>query len=310
MPFVVSFTGFRPSPRYDSVPWTQVRIEEAAQPDDPFTAIDTQNLSPVDTDPTQPALRNITTNDATLASGWYRLVFLDAGGNEDPADPVFNPSGEGYPAAAELVAASDVDELTGLNADQQAALRTAAITAVETFCEQSFLQEGTTGSPVTRKLDGAGTEVIALPKRLSELTGLSIEGDAWDLAGVQLSEDRDSIEVTDQWLGSWTTRARRHGPDEGPQFYRGRANIWISGVWGWSDVPDAVVTALRYDMEDQALAEANKLAPTIRSSRALGINSVSQGGLSVNLGDEPALSMRARRQLTDYIWAPTVGAVV
>jgi hypothetical protein len=81
----ITLTNYRPAPRYPPVtdPWTTARIEEAATADGPWTAIDTITLDPVDTDPTSPQARNLTTELATLTNGWYRVIFADATGDED-----------------------------------------------------------------------------------------------------------------------------------------------------------------------------------------------------------------------------------
>ncbi len=78
MTVVVSLVDYRPSPRYDSLPWTNARIEEAPASTGPWTTLETQALSPVDSDPTNPAYRNFTTALGTAAAQWYRIVFLDA----------------------------------------------------------------------------------------------------------------------------------------------------------------------------------------------------------------------------------------
>ena len=55
MSFVVSLADFRPSPRYDATAWTQARIEEGTASVGPWVVLETQNLSPVDADPANPA---------------------------------------------------------------------------------------------------------------------------------------------------------------------------------------------------------------------------------------------------------------
>ena len=90
MAYVVSLTGFEPGARYDSVAWTQARIEEATSANGPWTALVTQALSPVDSDPTNPQTRNLTTSLATLATGWYRIVWLDAISNQQESGAVYS----------------------------------------------------------------------------------------------------------------------------------------------------------------------------------------------------------------------------
>lgn len=91
MAYVVTLDSFVPPVRYDGHPWTEAQIGEAATPTGPFTLIDTQALSPLDPDPTNPEVRNFTTSLATLTVGWYQVTFFDAAGNQSqPSSPVRN----------------------------------------------------------------------------------------------------------------------------------------------------------------------------------------------------------------------------
>jgi hypothetical protein len=92
---VITFENYRPTPRYDAIPWTSVRVYEAATADAEdvdWTLIDTITLSPVDADPSDPAARDITTELASDTDElWYRLVFVDATGDTlAPTVPVQN----------------------------------------------------------------------------------------------------------------------------------------------------------------------------------------------------------------------------
>jgi hypothetical protein len=78
---VVSFTGWTPPSRYDDLPWTEVRIEEAATEDGVYAQIDTYTLDPVDPDPEDPDSRTFTTELGTANYLWYRLVWADADGD-------------------------------------------------------------------------------------------------------------------------------------------------------------------------------------------------------------------------------------
>jgi hypothetical protein len=75
---VVSLEDYRPAPRYDSLPWTEARIEEAESSEGPWTILETQALSPLDSDPANPAYRNFTTALGNALELWYRIVFTDA----------------------------------------------------------------------------------------------------------------------------------------------------------------------------------------------------------------------------------------
>jgi len=104
---VITFEDYLPSPRYDSLPWTTITIEEGPTDIGPWTVIDTQPLDPVDTDPANPIVRNFTTDLASdLPDLWYRVVFFDASLDESqPTVPVQNTTpttGAPYTSVAEL----------------------------------------------------------------------------------------------------------------------------------------------------------------------------------------------------------------
>lgn len=126
---VISFEDFVPPARYDAIPWTQAQIEEAATATGIFTLIDTLNISPVDTDPAHPASRNFTTSAASDTEAlWYRLIFLDAIGNDAlPTFPIQNvPEREPYASVDELATLLKVNATT-----RHAALRRVLISAAD-----------------------------------------------------------------------------------------------------------------------------------------------------------------------------------
>lgn len=92
MSYVVTLQGLSPLPRYDSLPWTQAKIEESASNVGPWSVIDTITLLPVDADPAHPTVRNLTTPNAVLPGGWYRVSFTDAAGHSQAAPVVANQS--------------------------------------------------------------------------------------------------------------------------------------------------------------------------------------------------------------------------
>jgi hypothetical protein len=105
---VVTFTDYTPAPRLDDEPWTTVLIFESSAEDGPWTQIDTQDLDPVDSDPSQPASRSFTTDNATLVGGWYQVVFQDADGHQMVFDPIHNVE---YPRNQWLPSITDVARL-------------------------------------------------------------------------------------------------------------------------------------------------------------------------------------------------------
>lgn len=93
MTYVVTFSDYEPTPRFDDVPWTTIRIEEAITFDGPWMEIDTIILQPTDPDPSKPMARSFTTDAATVENGWYRVSFVDDLANVLHTDPIFNRSG-------------------------------------------------------------------------------------------------------------------------------------------------------------------------------------------------------------------------
>jgi hypothetical protein len=85
---VVSLTGVTPPARYDGLPWTTARIQEAATAAGSYTQIEAVTLNPVDSDPSDPLSRDFTSTLGTAASQFYRVIFRDAAGFDSPASPV------------------------------------------------------------------------------------------------------------------------------------------------------------------------------------------------------------------------------
>lgn len=108
---VVTFTHWRPPARYDDLPWTEVRIQEAATELGAYATIDTIALDPLDDDPSDPQSRSFTTELGTAAALWYRLVFADATADTSPpTDPIQNVEAVApYATVAELARILKVD---------------------------------------------------------------------------------------------------------------------------------------------------------------------------------------------------------
>lgn len=96
---VVTFLDYQPPQRFDGLPWTAVRIEEAPTVDGSYAVIETVALAPLDADPSDPAYRSFTTENGTAPAYWYRIVFADADGDlSAPSSPVQNTAAAGYSA--------------------------------------------------------------------------------------------------------------------------------------------------------------------------------------------------------------------
>lgn len=98
---VITFEDYTPPQRFDSLPWTQVRIEEAPLSTGTWATIDTLDLDPVDVDPSDPVARSFTTELASdTADLWYRVVFLDASLDESqPSTAIQNTTAAVSPYA-------------------------------------------------------------------------------------------------------------------------------------------------------------------------------------------------------------------
>jgi hypothetical protein len=110
MAYVITLEGIIPLPRYDDLPWTQATLEEAADSVGPWIIIDAFVLDPLDDDPSNPAPRNFTTENATLEVGWYRVIFTDQNGDQQlPTEAQQNTPPQ--PNAGFLPSVSDVADL-------------------------------------------------------------------------------------------------------------------------------------------------------------------------------------------------------
>jgi hypothetical protein len=77
MGYVVTIRDIYPPVRSDNNPWTGAKIQESAD-SLAWTLIDSVALTPLDTDPANPRARTLTTEQATLERGFYRVQFFDA----------------------------------------------------------------------------------------------------------------------------------------------------------------------------------------------------------------------------------------
>jgi hypothetical protein len=114
---VVSLEDFRPAPRYDGTAWTDVWIQEGTASDEQsWVTLETQSLSPVDSDPANPMYRNFTTALGTGPELWYRIVFLDSTlATGLPTVPVQNVEDD----RAVYASVSELAQLLRVNASQR-----------------------------------------------------------------------------------------------------------------------------------------------------------------------------------------------
>jgi len=300
MPYVVSLTDVRPAPRFDDIPWIGATIEEAPDIDGPWTQIDDQVLDPVDADPTTPQARDFTVTTAESPTDYFRVRFEDENSDVSYTEPIGLTT---YPSTEELLALTSVDELLALTADQADTLRDASISAIEEFCGQKFDLRHRT---VT--IDGQGANVLYLPERLHEIEGVSVNGYGVSLTALVLSDQRDRLHFSSLFGLNYYEQAIAE--ISGERFPLGFGNVVIEGDWGWADFPEAVKTAILWDMEDTARADANVLSASIASYRKLGLRSINQGNLTADISGAPGLSPRVMSVLAPYIWHGNLGALV
>ena len=127
---VITFLRYRPPARFDSLPWTDVLIEEAATEDGTYTQIDSIALSPLDVDPSDPLYRDFTTEQGTAPELWYRIRFADATADvSQPTTPIQNLAAVTVP---DVLAYATVEEL-------QRILKIRTPTAEQTIAMQRVL---------------------------------------------------------------------------------------------------------------------------------------------------------------------------
>lgn len=139
--------------------WAQAKIDEAPVATGPWATIDTQTLSPADTDPSNPQSRTLTTTLATQTNGWYRVTWIDAStGAAGPTDPQQNTAGEnpgGRPTVYEV--ASLIRARTKVRGGNEAGTFTAQTrpTAgeVEEMIDQALDEIGGKVQPVDQTLE-------------------------------------------------------------------------------------------------------------------------------------------------------------
>ena len=304
MAVVITLTGFRPPPRYDGIPWTVARIEEGAAVDGPWVLVENLALDP-DADPTQPQVRNLTTALATSEESWFKVTFLDADGNYAPAAPVSQvPSG--YPSTEDVLALTDNTDLLALDIEDVDALRLQSINAIEEYTGQSFSNE-----VATKRMRGTGRSDLWLPRRLSRLDEITVEGSSLTVADVIVTDDLARV-YYDTSIGNYYVKTMRELVGDPLIAFPWDRDVTITGLWGWApaEFPEAVATALRLDMEETASADANGLAGSVASFRKLGLRDISQGNLSASLTNPSALSVKVQNLLKPYVWVSDVGELV
>lgn len=187
MSFVISFADYRPSPRNDGLKWTQALIQEApvgvASTGEPgsYTTIETKAV-PAYTDATDPPVLNYTTELATQAPGWYRIIFQDATGDQEFTAPLFfagaNPVRPSTRDVAQYIKNRTVDRLNNYVGDftDQTAVTKAEVEGIITKAQELTLraldQDPNVAIP-TESQAGVRSLIGILAAALVELTKFS-----------------------------------------------------------------------------------------------------------------------------------------
>lgn len=238
MTFVRSFDDFTPPARFDSIAFTTALIQEAATAAGAYATIDTKPLTPIDANPAQPAARDLTTSLAVLASGWYRIVWVDSTGAQFITDPVPYPAG----AATDLCTLSEVRERRGTrpNDVDQDPLVQRVIASVSAAITEEYEREFTPTAAATRTFehDPADNGLLSVtPFDLRTITQLRVDVDA---------ASPTTLTSGDYRLGP---RPSKHGTYNTLRFRPTMiftSTIWgitlveITGAWGFAAIPDNV----------------------------------------------------------------------
>jgi hypothetical protein len=149
---VVSFTDYEPPARFDSIPWTQARIDQADASTGPWTTIDTITFADPDPDPATPAERSFTTPYGTAPDLWYQVTFVDDDGNVSTAtDPVQNSvAGGAYATTADLFRVLKVR--TPSDAQEDAAQGDLDTATIEINAELDWAADHAPATPEQREL--------------------------------------------------------------------------------------------------------------------------------------------------------------
>ncbi len=189
---VVSFADYIPAPRYDGNPWMEARVNEGTASSGSWTLIDTLALDPVDTDPTEPQSRNLTTENGGDAAGlWYTITFADADGNtSQPSTPVQN-----VPASTTQFATSD-EFAARLGLELTADEKTRAdrlLATASSLIQDEAKQDIELVADDVLEMRGTTDERIRLPERpvvsvaSVKLAGVPlVEGGTWFLDGNEI----------------------------------------------------------------------------------------------------------------------------
>jgi hypothetical protein len=169
---VITFEDYTPTPRYDGNPWTNVQVEEGATVDGPWVLIDTLAISPVDSDPENPATRSFTTELASDTDGlWYRLIFIDGSGDDSLPTAAVQNALDGIVPYATVTELARILKIRTPSDEQTIAMRRCLVSAAVEINAEIDL--------------GADTDLSGAQLRLCEEVNLQRAAELWKLEEVQ-----------------------------------------------------------------------------------------------------------------------------
>jgi hypothetical protein len=250
---VVTFEGYTPIPRFDEIPWTEARVQEAITPSGAWALIDTLTLDPVDTDPSVPATRNLTTDLASDAPNlWYRIVFADANGDTSaPTDPVQNaivvaePTLYVQPSALKQtlgIKDSNVDT-SYLDADLLASCKSAS-RAVDKLTDRGPFYAKDLSNDEVRTYTARGPLTLLIDDATA-ITSVEVDRDDDGIYELTLVEGIDYVlQPTNAPTDGWPWESLRLRSQRSYLMPIGvPAGVKVTGRFGWLETPDQIVDA-------------------------------------------------------------------
>lgn len=233
---VITFRDFVPPARFDiptPLPWIEARIEEStASTGEAWTEIETITLDPVDPDPTAPLTRNITTEEASDTAGlWYRVVFVDADGDEaQPSQPLRNTD----PAASAFATHTELGARLGITLMPDEADRADILIGLASgLVRRATRQTITLVTDDTLTIRGSYASRITLPQRpvvdvtAVTLNGVELVGGSWYLDGNEIVRTHGTGNF---WVGS----------GYGGSFGCPSDTLVVTYSHGYAEIPDEV----------------------------------------------------------------------
>jgi hypothetical protein len=212
-----------------------------------------------------------------------------------------------YPTASEIADLSTNGAFLALDEDRQQLLVDSAISAIEEYTGQSF------GDPFVGaiEVESVRGDALWLPRRIEVLESIAETGsDPMELDAIAITHDGARLKWRRNVVGLGYYEQALYevsGHDYPTRFPEGF--VTVTGIWGYSELPNSVLRAILYDVEDSVAADVNALTPSIEYARSMGLKSMSQGNLSFELfGERPHFSGRVAAVLDPLVFAGVGGS--